>query len=84
MRMRNSSAPKAILTQLILATLLTLVTETNEVGATASRARDRMHDTLHGDEAMKDVEPDEARGPDVRQSHAEKVFDADWCVLQRE
>jgi hypothetical protein len=75
MRMADSPAPEAILTQLILAALLTLVAEAVEVRALACTARHRMSDALHDDEPMEDVEPDEARRAHVGQRHAQKVLE---------
>ena len=73
MRIADSAAPKAVLTQLILATLLTLVSESVKVRALTHTARDRMLHILHDGEPVKYVQPDEAGGPNVRQSHIQKV-----------
>lgn len=83
MRVRDATAPEAILTQLILAALLTLVAEPNEVGALARRTRHRMHDALHVYEPMEYVQPDETRRAHVRQGHAQKVLDTHWRALFR-
>jgi hypothetical protein len=74
MRVADSSAPEAILTQLILATLLALVAEAVEVRALACATRHRMSNVLHDGEAVEDVEPYEAGRTDVRERHAEEVL----------
>ena len=83
MRVTHAAAPKAVLAQLILATLLALVPKAVEVAALAHAARDRVRHVLHDREPMEYVEPDEARRSDVRQGHAEKVVESHGTRLRR-
>jgi len=78
MRMTYATAPKAILTQLIFATLLTLVPEAVEMRACTTRTCDWMCDALHNCEPMEYAEPNETGRSDVRHAHGEKVVQFDW------
>ena len=73
MRVADSAAPKAVLTQLVLATLLTLVAESVKVRPLTHAARDRVLHILNDCEPVKYVQPDETGGPYVRQCHIQKV-----------
>ena len=80
MRVADTATPEAVLTQLILAALLTLVAKAGEVTAITATACNRMMHGLHDGEAMEDVEPDEAGRAHVRQRHVEEVLQANWTV----
>lgn len=72
-----AAAPKAVLAQLILATLLAFVAEAVEVGALTDHTGDRMHDALNDGEPMKRVEPNETGRSAVGQHHVDELVETD-------
>ena len=76
MRAGGASAPKAVLTQLVLAALLTLVSEAVEMRAFADATRHWMSNVLNNGETMKYVEPDKTGRAGVGERHAEEIVES--------